>query len=439
MESNSIKGILRMGKINFKTAKFWTIPAIVAVVAIIFFVWIFSKGNNLNVSAQDLMKGVNHNKVDTVKLKDEFLKSTTDFSLDLFKQSYDKNENSLVSPTSVYLALGMTANGADGNTLKEFEKLLGKYGLNIKDLNSYYKTLAENLTKVSEGKVSVSNSIWYNDDNKTIDIKKDFLQINADYYNASVYKSNFKSSKIVNDINNWVKFNTGKKIDNIVEKVDPNTLMYLINTIYFEEKWGNIYKPTDVHDGTFQLADGKTKSASFMHSTEIGYLSDNMGEGFIKPYKYGKYSFMALLPKENISIESYVNSLSGESFNKLLKNKADEMVVAELPKFKAEYSVKLISALRRMGLNDCFSVEKANFASMGSSKQGNIYIGDVLHKTFISVDTEGTKAAAATKVEPKSGAAPSKHFIKLNRPFVYAIMDNETNLPIFIGTMMNPQ
>ncbi|GKX67939.1 serpin family protein [Inconstantimicrobium mannanitabidum] len=427
-----------MVKINFRIAKFWIIPAVVAVVAIIFFVWIFSKENTLNVSAQDLMKGVNHNKVDTVKLKDEFLKSTTDFSVDLFKQSYDKNENSLVSPTSVYLALGMTANGADGNTLKEFQKLLGKYGLNTKDLNSYYKTLAENLTKVNAGKVSISNSIWYNDD-KTIDIKKDFLQTNADYYNASLYKSNFKSSEIVNDINNWVKFNTGKKIDKIVETVDPKTVMYLINTIYFEEKWENIYETKDVHEGSFQLADGKRKSASFMHSAEIGYLSDNMGEGFIKHYKDGKYSFMALLPKENISIESYVNSLSGESFNKLLKNKADEMVVAELPKFKAEYSVRLITTLQKMGLNDCFSIEKANFAPMGSSKQGNIYIEDVLHKTFISVDTEGTKAAAATKVEMKSGAAPSKHFIKLNCPFVYAIIDNETNLPIFIGTMMNPE
>jgi serpin B len=428
-------------KINFKRLSFWGMPAVAAIVAfIVLFNGIFPSSSTLKVSAQDLMKGITGKKVETVELKDDFIRATANFSVELFKQAYNKEKNSLVSPTSVYLALGMTANGAEGNTLKEFETLLGKNDINIKELNSYYNSLSQKLTKVDSGKLNISNSIWYKDDN-SLEVKKDFLQNNADYYNAAAYKADFADKKTVSDINNWVKFNTDNNIDKIIDEIKANTIMYLINTIYFEDKWQTTYEETQVHEDDFKLVNGEKQSVDFMHSKESWYLKDDMAEGFIKPYQNGKYSFIALLPKENVSMDSYITSLSGERFIKLLKNKSNISINAALPKFKSEYEVKLIPALEKMGLKQCFDAEKASFTKMATSNKGNIFISDILHKTFITVDTEGTKAAAVTKVEMETlgMATPPSISIILNRPFIYGIVDNETNLPVFMGTMMNPK
>lgn len=422
---------------NLKRISFISIPAAVAVIAIIMiFTNIFSNGQ-LKVYASDLMKNITPHKVEPVELKEPFINSTADFSLELFKKSYTKGKNSLVSPTSVLLALGMTANGADGNTLRQFETVLGNRGISISDLNLYYNSLGKNLTNTAFGKVSIANSIWYSKD-KNINVKQSFLQTNADYYNAAAYKADFNSNATVKDINNWVKNNTGSLIERIIDKIDPNTFMFLINTVYFEEKWLMPYAEGDVRKDSFELMDGSKKTVNFMHSEESGYLKDDKAEGFIKSYK-GKYSFVALLPNKNIGIDNYVASLSGESFIKLLKNRSKDKVYAGLPKFKSAYEIKLVEPLKRMGLTDCFS-NKADFSKMADSGIGDIYIGDVLHKTFITVDTEGTKAGAVTKVEMKTqGIESNVHTINLNRPFVYAIVDNDTNLPLFIGTMVNPE
>ncbi len=424
-------------KINFKKLGFIGIPTVAAVIAfIVMFTGIFSNGP-AKVYASDLMKGITAQKVEAVELKEQFLRSTADFSVELFKKAYTKDKNSLVSPTSVYLALGMTANGADNNTLKEFEALLGKKSINIRELNTYYNSLSKRLTNVYSGKLSIANSIWYRKDD-SLDIKKDFLQTNADYYNAAAYKADFNSKETVKDINNWVKNNTGNLIDKIIDEIDANTIMYLINAVFFEDQWKKPYAKEEVRKGPFELIDGTKKSVDFMYSEEDIYLKDDKAQGFIKPYASGQYSFVALLPNEGISIDSYVTSLSGEGFINLMKNKSKDKVSAALPKFKSEYEIKLVEPLKKMGLKDCFTDEKADFTKMANVNPGEIYIGDVLHKTFITVDTEGTKAGAVTKVEIRTKGISMSHNITLNRPFVYAIVDNETNLPLFIGTMMNP-
>jgi serpin B len=137
-------------------------------------------------------------------------------------------------------------------------------------------------------------------------------------------------------------------------------------------------------------------------------------------------------------LDKYIQSLSGESFLELLNNKKDEAVIAALPKFKAEYSVELNKQLKALGLKDGFNPKNANFNKMGSCSDGNIYIGKVLHKTFISVDTKGTKVGAASVFDMKAGSAATNRTITLDRPFLYAIIDNETKLPLFIGAMERP-
>lgn len=426
-------------KSSFKKIGVISVPLIaVIIVFVMIFGSVFNNRHASKVSAANLMEKVKSQNVKTVKLDNNFIKSTADFSVDLFKSSYKKDKNSLISPTSVYLALGMTANGADKNTLKEFESLLGG-NINLKDLNTYYYSLSKDLTNIEGGKLSIANSIWYRD-SQTLSIKEDFLQTNADYYNASAYKSDFSSTKTVKDINNWVKNNTGGLIDNIIDSIDADTIMYLINAVYFENQWEKPYTKSDIRKDTFNLSDGTNTNTDFMYSAENYYLKDDKAEGFMKQYKDNKYSFVALLPNDGVSIDSYVASLSGEGFLNLIKNKSEETVTTALPKFKSEYKISLVDSLKKMGLEECFDSAKANFTRMGSSSEGNIYVSNVLHKTFISVDELGTKAGAVTSVEMKSlGMALISHNIILNRPFVYAIIDNETNLPLFLGTMMSPE
>jgi serpin B len=241
----------------------------------------------------------------------------------------------------------------------------------------------------------------------------------------------------VDDINKWVKSHTGKLIDKIVDQIGPNTVMYLINTLYFEADWQEQYEKYQVINGNFKLAQGKTVPVEFMNSFENSYLKDDMAQGFMKPYKGNKFSFVAMLPNEGMSVDSYAASLTGEKFLSLIKNKVDEPVQVSIPEFKSEYSKSLVEPLKALGLKDCFGWSSANFSKMANN---DLRVSEVMHKTFIQVDTLGTRAGAATEVEIQTkGTEIPKYKVILDRPFVYAIIDNETSLPIFIGTMHNPK
>lgn len=173
-----------------------------------------------------------------------------------------------------------------------------------------------------------------------------------------------------------------------------------------------------------------------MYSTEAYYLEDDSTTGFIRPYEDG-YSFMALLPKEGISIEDYISHLSAEKLIGLVENAStDYEVDAAIPKFKSEYSIELKDTLQNMGMTDAFDEEQADFRGIGTSDNRNIYINMVLHKTYIEVDEQGTKAGASTvvgMVETMSLYEPEIKTVHLDRPFVYAIIDTETQMPIFLG------
>ena len=428
-------------KFNFRKLGIIGIPAAAAVIIFaILFTGTSPVDKSIHVYADNLMKNITPHKVKDVKLTDKFIESTADFSVDLFKHSYTKNKNSMISPSSVCFALGMTANGSSGETLNEFENLLGKKGININDLNSYYNSLATKLTDTKDGKLSIANSIWYNSADKNLNIKNNFLQTNANYYNASAYGADFSKPDTVSDINNWVKSKTGNTIDKIIDKTNPTDIMYLINAVYFDQQWDEPYKAGNVRKDSFELMDGKTESVDFMSSTETAYIKDDKAQGFIKPYKGGNYSFVALLPNKGINIYDYVSSLTGEKFLKLINNtSSDKEIHASLPEFNSEYEISLIEPLKQIGLKKCFSSTEANFRKMADYNSENIYVGDVFHKTFITVSEQGTKASAVTKVDMSVGACNSPSIsIYLNRPFVYAIIDNETKLPLFMGIMVNP-
>lgn len=388
------------------------------------------------VKAKDLMEDVKPNAVNGQMVDERFIRTAADFTIELFKQSIHQQDNSLVSPISVMLALAMTANGADGETLSQMEKVLGK-DIALKELNEYLHYYSNHLPNHEKTRLKIANSIWFRDDENRLMIEKDFLQKNADYYNAEIYKSPF-TDQTLSDINNWVKRNTDGMIDKILDEIQDDTIMYLINAIVFDAEWKVVYNKENIYQNRFKAIDGTTQMTDFMRSEESLYLDDGSATGFIKPYYDDKYSFVALLPNEGVAIEDYIANLTGEGLLNTINQAETAEVNASMPKFSYEYKILLNDVLENMGMIDGFQPSKANFAKTGKSSRGNIYIGEVLHKTFIALDELGTKAGAVTKVEVKDESAPMNlKIITLDRPFVFAIIDNATSLPVFIGIVMS--
>ncbi|AAM24765.1 serpin B [Caldanaerobacter subterraneus subsp. tengcongensis MB4] len=386
------------------------------------------------VQAANLMDRIKANPVSEKNIDEKFIYNTADFSIELFKNSIDDKENSLISPLSAMLALAMTANGADNETLAQMEKALGK-DISIEDLNKYLYTYMKKLPNEEKSKLTIANSIWFKENDFMP--SKDFLQIIADYYKADIFKAAFDSST-VSDINNWVKSKTNGMIDKILNKIDPEDVMYLINAVAFDAEWETVYEKASVHEDIFTDVYGNRQKVEFMNSEENLYIEEENAVGFVKPYAKNHYSFVAILPDENISVNEYIKTLTGQKFIDLIKNAKITLVRASLPKFKYEYTIKMNETLESLGMTDAFLPDKADFSKLGKSDIGNLYISEVLHKTFISVDELGTKAGAVTSVDITAAGIPVNFkTVKLNRPFIFAIIDNSTNLPIFIGTVLS--
>jgi len=394
----------------------------------------------ISKNTSNLMNDIKKNDLSPIEISDPNNQEVnrrdeiTDFSLKLFNENF-KGENILISPVSIVSALGMVANGANNNTLAQMEQVLKS---DIQGLNDYLKAYTTYLPSNEKYKVSLANSIWIKED-ESLAINRDFLQINKDYFDANIYKAPFDEST-KDDINSWVKDKTSGMIETLLEEAPPeDAVMYLINALSFDAEWAEIYEKVQIHYDKFTTENGDQEAVEFMSSAEFSYLENKTATGFMKPYKDNKYAFVALLPKENISMLDFLNSLEAEDFKSLVENKTDEKVYVKIPKFSVEYDTLLNDPLQNLGMLDAFMEDKADFTSLGKSTNGNIYINRVIHKTKIDVDEKGTKAGAVTSVEMDTESAMMEEpkEVTLARPFFYMIVDREENLPLFMGCLMS--
>ena len=366
---------------------------------------------------------------DSAEVPGEDAAAMTGFGLDLLKQCAGE-KNVLLSPASILSALGMTANGARGETLAQLEAV---FGLSVEELNAALSACLP----AEDGPFFRANAIWFND-KEGLHIEEDFLQTNADWYDAGIYAAPFDDGTC-KDINQWVSDHTKGMIPEILDNVSGDAIMYLVNALAFDGEWLSPYDPNATTDGTFTREDGSTQTVPFMHSEEYAYLAGEKITGFIKDYKDGSYAFAALLPDEGVSVAEALDSLDGEAMTALLQKVSGEEVITAMPKFTVDYDAGLEDVLPALGVTDAFDAALADFTGIGTSDLGNLYIGRILHKTHMEVDELGTKAAAATVVEMTEGAAmemePPKEVI-LDRPFIYMIVDRDSGLPLFLGTMM---
>lgn len=350
--------------------------------------------------------------------------SMADFSLSLLRNSYTSHKNTLLSPYSVYLTLAMTANGARGETLAQIEALLG---LSVEELNPY----ALYLENSSGGELATANSVWFRND---LSIEESFLQVLKDYYDAQAYSLPFDSSAL-DTMNAWIREKTEDRISEILDQMDPNAQMYLINALTFDGSWDKIYTTNDLFEGTFHSSTGD-QTVTMMTSTEGRYLCDDTATGFLKDYAGGRYSFMALLPNEGVSLEDYLSALTGDALLSMIQNAESTTVIATMPKTQLETAVELRDTLTAMGMVDAFT---QNADLSGINGQQDLFISRILHKTYLQVDEAGTQAGAVTVEEVVcKGIALQQKSVFLDRPYLMGIYDNTNGCLLFLGAVENP-
>ena len=357
---------------------------------------------------------------------------TKDFAVNLFREAAQEGENTLVSPLSVLTALAMAANGAEGDTLTQMETTLGG---TREDLNQWLGGFKD------DDQLKQANGIWVKDDQKFTPDDA-FLTTVQKAYDAILTEAPFDEATR-DEINDWVRQETDGMIDGIVDEIPEEAIMYLINALSFEAAWENPYDEFQVQESVFTTEDGRELDVEMMYGTAYDYLRTENATGFRQWYEDEDYAFVALLPNEGVTVAELVDSLTGEQLAQLLAQPEEDVVQTAIPKFEAESDFELSEVLTNMGMDKVFDDTLANFSSLGTYENRNIYINRVLHKTSIQVAEQGTKAGAATAVEiayatGAFGPAEEPTTVYLDRPFVYMIVERETGLPLFMGTCMEP-
>ncbi len=348
----------------------------------------------------------------------------------------DNQENTMISPLSIATALSMTIHGADRETLTEMEDMLG---LSKEAISSYLSSYIDSLHNSEKSKFYMANSILIRDIPNLI-VNENFLVTNKVYFNPDIYNSKFDDTT-KDEINDWVNTSTNGMIDKILEEeITEDEMLYLINALAFEAEWENIYQDIQINNGDFNNLDGSKTQVEFMHSSEKQYLQGDTFTGFTKPYKDNHYSFVGLLPNTDNLPQDVILEISNNpsEFLLLLETSdifADNIVI---PKFEQEYSTELSTILKTMGMTLAFDTRTAQFNKMAILIEENLAISKIIHKTYINVDEQGTKAGAVTAVAMSAGRAMDMteyRQVRLDKPFVYMIIDNNQKLPLFMGVI----
>lgn len=397
--------------------------------------------NNTSALAQsELPKSESPLQKKTVKPDTRLVNANNKFGFKLFSQIVKKDssaENIFVSPSSIAIALAMAYNGASGSTQQAMAKTLELQGMSLQEVNSAYAALKQLLENPDEKvQLTIANSLWVD---KDVSLQPSFLQKNQDFYNAKVTNLDFKDATAPNNINNWVKENTRGKINKIVETIKPDEVLFLINAIYFKGKWSNEFDKSQTAQHPFYLISGGQKQHPMMSQKgDYRYYENEQFQAVSLPYGAdGKISFYIFLPKQNSSLKALYKNLSFDNWQKWMAQFDKREGFIRLPRFKTDYDVTLNDALKALGMEEAFS-NQANFSGIGK----NLTISQVKHKTFVEVNEEGTEAAAATSVGIQMTSLrqkPEPFRMIVDRPFFYAIRDNQTGSVLFMGSIVEPQ
>ena len=371
----------------------------------------------------------------TVLKGKEFVAANNKFAFDIYKNiaENETKENYMISPVSLSLALGMAYNGAANNTKSAFENTLNYASFLPEEINTINQEIITNLSDNSVGSLfEIANSIWIKN---SFPVKDDFININKKYYNAEVAKLDFADANSVNIINNWVADKTYQKIPKIINSISNNDVLFLINAIYFKSDWKYTFKEEDTKELPF-YGENTTKNVETMYlNADLDFYENEDLLAIKLPYKNDKYAMTILLPKEGKNTQDISNLLNTTNWENWNTNFSKKTIQLEMPKFTFSYEKTLNKPLKDLGLENAFTTS-ADFSNISNLP---IAISYVLQKTFIEVNEKGTEAAAVTSVGfVNLSLSPNQNKVALNKPFLFAITEKETNSICFMGKIGMP-
>lgn len=340
------------------------------------------------------------------------------------------NENIVFSPLSVYTLLAIAADATAGQTRRELSSILCRdeeFEIMLRTLKSVLDTMT------SSNSISAANAVAVCSDIKD-SITPGYVEHLREIFRGELFTAeNMKSA-----INTWVRKQTKGMIQEIADDSIKNMLLCLMNACTFDADWKTEYKKQQVRNGDFNNSDGTVSRVKMLSSIEQTYIENDQFIGFSKPYKGNQFSFMALLPKKGLFVsEEMLNAID---FSSVMSGKENTRADVLMPEFKCSSDFDITKFCKASGIKTLFTPE-ADFSPMSGEW---IKAKAIRHKAHIEVDRRGTKAAAVIAMYGLAGGFPSDlpefREVILDRPFLYAVMHNETKLPVFIGIVnrLNP-
>ena len=337
------------------------------------------------------------------------------------------------SPLCFYQSMLLVEACAGGETRGQMQDLLAR-GMQLKEQKINFFNFQNNLTDEKQAKLKTANEVWA--DSK-LSLNPIFEQTAVDTYQIDVHVRP-NEPETVDAINQRVSEKTKGRIPNILHRLPADGAVDFVSALFFDAKWAQKYTAGNIHENVmFHGANGAESKVTMMYSSENNYMSDDLSEGFVKPYAKG-YSFAAFLPKNNMDIDTYLTKLSGSRLTALLQRAdARSTIKAGIPQFTAESEISLKDALQKLGMTDAFDLEKANFSHLlAKGEETKVCVSDLFQHVKMDVDQHAKKAKESDSVKAQKCASLNGNVnVILDRPFVYAIIDQQTELPILIGVV----
>ncbi len=388
-----------------------------------------------------------------------------DFLFDIFKEVYLDlpNENQFISPISIQIPLTIILNGAEGRTYNAIKSTLHYDNIDIDEINFSNKEIIEYLNQLdsSELKIQMFNSLWFTDRwtgmfNRELitlyfDFKKEFMNLNDKYFNAAINKRDFSQEDkelLIKEINKIVKENTNGIFKNVISDISEKDIAFIINTIYFKGLWDLKFDKAKTKEEIFNLENGDEKKVPLMFRSDyFQYFENNKFQAIKLPYIGKRICMYVFLPSKGESLDSFVTSLNNKSWNGWQKPFHERKGEIKLPRLKFRKNIDLSKYLTQLGMGILFDEKDADLSKLidFDREKMNFYIKEVIQDSFIEINEEGTEAAAVTEVTlgivPCSeDYRPPKPFkMHVTRPYFFAIVDEETGLIIFIGSVKDPR
>ena len=348
------------------------------------------------------------------------------------------DSNIFMSPLSASMALGMTMNGAAGQTFDEMRAALAFGTRPAAEINASYRSLIDMLRALDPTvDFRIANSIWYR---AGFPFEQTFLDESRQFFDARVSGLDFASSNAVPSINDWVRQSTNGKIDKIVDGPIPNdVVMYLINAIYFNGSWTTRFDRNQTRTEPFHTIGGTTAPIAMMRRTDTIRVAETADAQVVDlPYGGGAYTMTILLPKEGKSLRDVVATLTADAWQAAVTGATARSVELQMPKFTLRWEALLNDPLQALGMRQAFQGDVADFTRMSRDAGNRLYISKVKQKAFVDVHEEGTEAAAVTSVEIRVTCACGPQVIRIDRPFVFAIRERLSGTVLFLGKIVRP-